>query len=149
MKLVIVAAGLAAVTLTGLLPASAIAQDRPKEVKNLISAHRTLEMKIRPLQDRVRMASSTRAGGDTDAAGRVPERLRHKNRSMNDGADYSRIKVQLSALEKKAKRERERVMRPSFGVSGAQSDKQIADARKALNSLRRELTLLERQLNQL
>jgi len=163
MKMAVTVTGIAAVTLMSVLPVDAIAQSHAQEAKNLISAHKAMEMKIDSLQDRVRMASvrrqnnsgfgrddmSGRTNGGGSSNGRIPERLQHKDRAASDGGDYSRIKADLSAFEKKAKRERERVMRPSFGTDRAQSEKEIANARRALNALQRELSVLERQLTAL
>jgi hypothetical protein len=162
-KLTVLAFGLAAITLMGFLPASAIAQNRPQEVQDLIAAHEALAMKIRPLQDRVLTATApqegsagfkpdgvpVRAKGDAKSEDRVPERLRHKDRAASDGDDYGRIKVRLSALEKNAKKERERVMRPSFGAGLDRSKSDTADARKALGALQRELAVLEREVKAL
>jgi hypothetical protein len=47
---------------------------------------------------------------------RMPTTLTHRDRAASTGDDYGRIKVRLSALAAKAKAERERVMRPDFGV---------------------------------
>jgi hypothetical protein len=197
MKLAVVAAGLAAIVMTGLFPARAIAQNRPQDVRDLIAAHEALAMKIRPLQDRVLTATAPQKGstqfnpdgvpvrakgnatsGDSNpgSEGRAPERLRHKDRAATDSDDYGRIKVRLSTLDKEAKAERERVMRPDFGAGLAARDgesgevrygdgrvgsrpptgaannsdaKEIADARKALAALQRELAVLEREVNAL
>lgn len=129
-------ASLTTVAAITLLTAQAVAQDHPQEVLELISAHQALAMKIRPLQDRVQAAAPQagsaafqpegvpiRAKADTSGEGenqaaesRVSERLRHKDRAVNDGDDYGRIKVRLSALEQKASAERERINRPGFGA---------------------------------
>ncbi len=161
MNLAVVATGLAAIVVMGLFPARAIAQNRPQEVRDLIADHEALAMKIRPLQDRVLTARApqegstgfksdgvpVRAKGDAKSEGRVPERLRHKDRAASD--DYGRIKVRLSALEKNAKRERERVTRPEFGVGLSRNKSDTADARKKLTALQRELAVLEREVNAL
>jgi len=197
MKLAVVVTGLAAIVVMGLVPARATAQNHPQEVLDLIAAHEALAMKIRPLQDRVLTATvprddnskfnpdgvPVRAKGAATSGSNSPgsdlraaERLRHKDRAASDGDDYGRIKVRLSALEKKARAERERVMRPHFGVGLAQRDsesgeirfgdgrvgsrpptgtannagaKEIAGARKALGVLQRELAVLEREVNAL
>lgn len=170
MKLSVVVTGLAAIVMMGLFPASATAQSRPQEVLDLIAAHKALAMKIRPLQDRVLTvtapkedsnqfkpdgvpvrAKSNATSGDSNPAseGRVAERLRHKDRAATDGDDYGRIKVRLSALKKKAKAERERVMRPKFGVGLTRGKSESADARKKLTALQRELAVLEREVNAL
>jgi len=163
MKLAVVATGLAAIVVIGLFPARATAQNRPQEVRDLIADHQALAMKIRPLQDRVLTATApqdnsagfkpdgvpVRAKGDATSEGRVPERLRHKDRAASDSDDYGRIKVRLSALEKEAKVERERVMRPEFGAGLSRSKSETADARRKLTALQRELAVLERELNAL
>lgn len=163
----VIAVVLAVVALLGLLPTSTAADKRPQEVLDLISAHEALAMKIRPLNDRVLVAAApkesdqrfkpdgvpirAKASVATDesndgAETRVPERLRHKERAANDGDDHGRIKVRLSALEENARKERERVNRPQFGVGLSQRDaNEIADARKALAALEREFTALERE----
>lgn len=136
-KLTFIVAGLAAVTLIGLLSAGATAQQRPQEVLDLIAEHQALAMKIRPLQDRIAVAgkqnedsasfnpdgvplrakgSSATSDAGRGAEGRVAENLRHKDRAVAPGDDYSRIRARLTALEKKAMAERERVNRPDFGA---------------------------------
>jgi len=142
MKLFVVATGLAAIVVMGLFPARGVAQNRPSEVRDLIADHNALAMKIRPLQDRVLTATQPQEG-------RVPERLRHKDRAASDGDKYGRIMVRLSALEKNARRERERVMQPEFGVGLSRKKSETADARKKLTAMQRELAVLERELNAL
>ena len=90
-----------------------------------------------------------RAKGDANSEGGVPERLRHKDRAATGGDDYGRIKARLSALDKKARKERERVMRPEFGAGLSRSKGETADARNALGALQRELAALEREVNAL
>jgi co-chaperonin GroES (HSP10) len=150
--------GLAVIALTVLTPDRATAESRPQEVRRLISAHEALAMKIRPLKDRVIIARSTNVESNTGNASRVPETLRHKNRAAAKSDDYGRIKVKLSALEKSASKERERISRPEFGVakgdgrrgsrssSGNIDAKAIASARKKLADLQHQLAALEREL---
>ncbi len=149
-KLTVIAVGLAAVTLMGLLPSRATAQDRPQEVLNLVSAHQALAMKIRPLQDRVLAAQAQEKNsthfnpdgvpvraktnattGESNAAAerRIAETLRHKNRAATAGDDYGRIKTRLSTLERNARAERERVNRPRFGAGSATRDSESGNVR--------------------
>jgi hypothetical protein len=132
----LVIVGFVALALTSLYPLCAAADEHPQEVLDLIAAHNALAMKIRPLQDRLEAAAPTndatgfkaegapvRAKASTageentaDAEKRMPATLTHRNRAAGVGDDYGRIKVRLSALAANAKAERERVMRPRFGV---------------------------------
>jgi len=140
--------GLMAVTISGLLPTLAQADSRPQEVLDLIAGHQALVVKIRPLHDRVQAPQQKKdsAGIKPDRAEkRAPETLRHKDRAVSSSDEYGRIKVQLSAFEKKARAERERVNNPRFGVGLAKRDSKIADARKTLATLQREFAALERQ----
>jgi len=127
---------LAAFALTSLNSPGAAADEHPQEVLDLIAAHDALAMKIRPLQDRLASIAPTsdatvfkpegapvRAKANTGseenkaaAEKRMPTTLTHRDRAASTGDDYGRIKVRLSALAAKAKAERERVMRPDFGV---------------------------------
>ena len=165
-KLAVTIFGLTAVALLELVPTRAIADNRPQEVLDLIAAHQELAMKIRPLNDRVLIAapkddneqfkpdgvpvrakaSAATLENNDSAEARAPERLRHKDRAANDGDDHGRIKVRFSALEENARKERERVNRPQFGVGLSQSDaNEVADARKALAALEREFAALQRE----
>jgi len=160
-KLAVIALGLSAVTLLGLLPVRATADSRSQEVLDLVAAHEALAMKIRPLQDRVLVkfkpdgtpvrakVSATPDASNNGAATRAPERLRHKDRAVSDSDEYGRIKVRFSAFEKKAKAERERVNRPRFGADLTRSRSEIAGARKALAALQREFATLEREVTAL
>lgn len=145
-----------------LTPGPAAAQSRPQQVLDLIAAHEALAMKIRPLHDRVLVQRSTddkksasafkpdgtplRAKAATGTASepgkRVSERLRHKDRTGSDTDDYGRIKVKMSSLEKRAKAERERVMRPKFGANG----RGVKAAKRKLAALQRELAALEKEV---
>lgn len=99
-------------------------------------------MKIRPLQDRVVVSSTPTTGsngfnpegvpirartntenaeGDAAVAERrVPETLQHRDRAAATDAD--RLAARVSALENKARVERERISRPGFGTGSAQQD---------------------------
>lgn len=127
------------------LPTAALAQDsHPQEVLDLVATHQALAMKIRPLQDRIivrRVPPKDSQSSDT----RVSERLRHKNRAATSTDEFGRIKVQFLKLEKEARTERERVMRPDFG-SGL---REVAAAKKKLASLQRRYAALERELTAL
>lgn len=151
-KMVIVVAGLIAIT-------GVMAEEHPQEVLDLIAAHESLAMKIRPLQDRVIVrfkpdgvpvrakAETATDEGNGSAEGRVSERLRHKDRAASSNDDYDRIRARIESLEKKSKTERERVNRPHFGTDLRRGKSEIADARKRLAALQRELAALEQELN--
>lgn len=149
-KASIVVAGFAAFTLTSLHSDRAAADDHPQEVLELIAAHHALEMKIRPLQDRVAALAASKESkpsfqpegaplrakvdaateeNTAEAEKRMPETLTHRDRATSAGDDYGRVKVKLSALEKKARAERERINRPEFGVGLRQSDDESGDIR--------------------
>lgn len=119
----------------------ATAQSRPQEVLDLAAAHQALAMKIRPLQDRIIIARVPPKESQSSGA-RVSERLRHKDRAATATDEYGRLKVRFSALDKKARAERERVMRPNFGV-GLRG---VAAAKKKLAALQREADALEREV---
>lgn len=145
-----------------LAPNAAAAPDRPQEVLDLVAGHKVLAMKIRPLHDRVLVQRSgdgkksssafkpdgtpLRAKAATGAASstgtRVSERLRHKGRAATSGDEYGRVKVKMISLEKRAKAERERVMRPKFGAKG----RGVKAAKKKLAALQRELAALEKEV---
>ncbi len=164
-QLLLTAIGLMAVAVTGIVPGHSFADDRPQEVLDLIADHQALVMKIRPLRYRVVAAASKdrddRFGpesppvraevkvateeSNTGAENRVPERLRHKDRSASD--DDDRITDRLAALEKHARTERERVSRPDYGVGISEGDKELIDARKKLAALQREVAVLEREVD--
>jgi len=164
-RLTAIAFGLTAVTLVGFFPTNVAADARPQEVLDLIAAHEELVMKIRPLQDRVLVTAQkkddqqfkpdgvpVRAKVSTktdtsDSDGRVPERLRHKDRAASDSDEHGRINVRFAALDENAKAERERVNRPQFGAGLTRGKSEIADARKALAALERELAILKREAN--
>jgi hypothetical protein len=155
----IVVSGVMAIALSALLPARVIADSHPQEVLDLIAAHESLAMKIRPLQDRVVVrfkpegvpvrakAEAAADEGNGNAESRASERLRHKDRAVSSDDDYTRIKARLDALEKNAKTERERVNRPAFGTDLRRGKSEIAEARKRLAALQRELAALERKLD--
>jgi len=164
-RLSAMAFGLALVTLAGLLPAGVAADGRSQEVLDLIADHEALAMKIRPLQDRVLVAAPKKDAqqfkpdgvpvrakvsattDDSDSDNRVPERLRHKGRAASDSDEHGRIKVRFATLDENAKAERERVNRPQFGVGLNRGKSEIADARKALAAMERELANLEREVS--
>jgi outer membrane murein-binding lipoprotein Lpp len=125
---------LLSMAITALPFMSAMADDHPQEVLDLVAAYDALAMKVRPLQDRVQAAESPRqdkaqfrpegapiratadatsTGSKSDSESRAPERLRHKNRATTDTVD---LNDRLAALEKKILAERERVMQPEFGA---------------------------------
>jgi len=156
----------AAVTLAGLFPSSATAQNQPQEVQGLIAAHNALLMKVRPLQKRVvaaapatgsnegfqpdgvpiRAKGSTSSGDSNSGADRrIPATLRHRDRTVSDSDEYGRIKVRLAALEDNIRAERQRVSQPGFGTRAG--GKEIAAARKTLVALQKELGALEREVN--
>jgi hypothetical protein len=159
----LVAAALTAVTLGGLFSTNAIADSRPQAVLDLIAAHQTMAMKVRPLNDRVLVAfkpdgvpirakvSAEKAESNDSAVTRAPapERLRHKDRAASSSDEYGRIKVRLSAFEKDAKTERERVNTPRFGIGLSKRHKDIIAAQRKLASLQREFAVLEREVNAL
>jgi hypothetical protein len=149
-KSTLVAGALAAAIAAGLLPTRVVAQDHPQEVLDLIAEHQALAMKIRPLQDRIVVAraaaenserfkpegvplraSSDAATGDgsTAAESRISGTLRHKDRAATSGDDLGRISARLSALERQAMAERERINRPRFGLATAQSSREGGDVR--------------------
>ena len=121
--------GLAAVALS----THVIAEDRPQAVLDLIAGHQALAMKIRPLQDRVTMAAASQERDSRFNTDGVPAR-----------AD---VKVRLSAFDTSARTERERIMRPKFGVGLSKRHKDIISAQKKLSALQRELAALEREIN--
>jgi hypothetical protein len=138
---VFVDAALVAIVLCAVLPVRSSADSHPQEVLDLIAAYDALAMKVRPLQDRVAVAAASGSGDssfrpegvplrattttsaaadETSAERRVSENLRHKDRAV-PADDYGRIEVRLSALEAKARAERERISRPEFGVDLSRS----------------------------
>lgn len=139
----IVIAGFAALTFASLHSGRAAADDHPQEVLELIAAHHALEMKIRPLQDRLVALAQSKASTTgfqsegvplrakvnaaseektAEAEKRMPETLTHRDRATSAGDDYGRVKVRLSALEQEARAERERINRPDFGVGLRHAD---------------------------
>ena len=149
-KASIVVAGFAAITLTSLHSDRAAADDHPQEVLELIAAHHALEMKIRPLRDRlvaldqsnasttgfqsegVPLRAKVNAASEESAADadkRMPETLTHRDRATSAGDDFGRVKVRLSALEQKASAERERINRPDFGVDLRHGDDENGNIR--------------------
>ena len=133
--------------LTGILATHALAQDHPQEVLDLISAHEALAMKIRVLQDRVSVPKSNETGfrpesapvrakvateaetGTADAEKRIPETLRHRDRSAADPEGHGRINVRLTALAQDATAERERINRPEFGAGTRRVERESGDIR--------------------
>ncbi|MDH3265326.1 MAG: hypothetical protein OEM25_00040 [Gammaproteobacteria bacterium] len=146
-KLTLMVVGLVATTLAGISPSAAIAQSQPREVRDLIAAHDALAMRVRPLQDRIIVAEQTKRSDEGFQPRGVPETIGHKGRAVSDSDDYGRIKVRLSTLENKARTERRRISRPGFGT--VSDGKEIADARKTLVGLQKELVVLEREVNAL
>jgi len=149
-SLVIASAALAAIVLGGVWPARSNADSHPQEVLELVAAYDALAMKVRPLKDRVVIASAPGAAdssfrpegvplrattatsaeaGNAAAEQRVSENLRHKDRAAPAADDYGRIKVRLSALEENARAERERISRPGFGVDLSRSDTEAGAVR--------------------
>lgn len=149
-KLTVIGAGIAIVTVMALLPTRVTAQSQAQEVLDLILDHQALAMKVRPLQDRVLVASppeqdsesfspegvpiraksdATTGENNTGAENRVSERLRHKNRAATSSDDYDRIKMRLAALEENARAERERINRPDFGISSARRASESGEVR--------------------
>lgn len=149
-----------------LFGAPAISDEHPQEVLDLAAGYDALAMKVRPLQDRVVVASQQadngqfrpegapiRAQGDAPSTGdetgaerRVPERLRHKNRAATDAAD---LQARLAALEKRVLAERERIMQPEFGAGMRGRRPPPEEARKKLEGLQREFAELEREVDAL
>lgn len=144
---------LAALSLIGLCCSRAPAQSHPQEVLDLIDSYEALAMKVRPLQDRVLVASSetgssagfqpegvplraqvatATTGGDSAAESRVTERLRHRDRAASSDEDRRRVIARLSALEQKARSELERIRVPGFGTprEGENGGVRFGDARR-------------------
>ena len=139
-KLLLAAVGLTAVAGTGFVPGYAFADDRPQEVLDLIADHQALAMKIRPLRYRVVAAASK--DRDDRFGAQSPQ-----VRTVSD--DDDRITARLTALEKSARTERERINRPDYGVGISEGDQELIDARKKLTALQREVAVLEREVDAL
>lgn len=139
----------AVILLTTLWAAEAPTQSHPQEVLDLISGHQALAAKVRPLLDRVEMPKASsddstgfrpegapirgtvdapNSGSRSDPEQRLPERLRHRDRAATSTA-ADRLAARLEALDAQAKAERERVMRPEFGVDLNRSNAGSRDVR--------------------
>lgn len=152
---------LAAVGIATSFWSAAMAQSHPQEVLDLVAAHNALAMKIRPLRDRIAAAEQDNAEtvfnpegapvrakvaaaadqGTSQSESRVTERLRHKDRAV--AMDKENLMARLTTLETKARKERERINRPNFGVG--LDARAMADAQKKLRDLQREFAVIERE----
>jgi len=154
----------------------ASAQDHPQEVLDLVSTYQALGMKVRPLQDRVVIPANNDAGfrpegvplragtSATTTSGpaaeqRIPETLRHRNRSTS-AADVDAIRCRLATLDGEIQSEIRRISAPGFassparavnraGASNRVDPSAIATSRRKLAELEREYAAIEREIAEL